>query len=67
MIKLTLLGKAGKTFYLNPHIIEHIELVPDTTITLLSGRVIVVSEDYETITERIIDYRRKIGAFKNEE
>jgi flagellar protein FlbD len=67
VIELTLRGKAHKKFYLNPHIIEYIECVPDTAITLLSGKVLVVNEDYPTVYERIVGYRRQIGAFKNEE
>jgi flagellar protein FlbD len=64
---LTLQGKLGKVFYLNPHIIEYIESVPDTAITLLSGKVLMVTEDYPTVYSRIVEYRRQIGAFKNEE
>jgi flagellar protein FlbD len=34
---------------------------------MLSGRRLVVLEDVNTVLERIIEYRRRIGAFKNEE
>jgi flagellar protein FlbD len=57
----------GKVYYVNPHQIEHIELNPDTTLVMLSGKRLVVREDYPTILERIVEYRRRIGAFKNEE
>lgn len=67
MIKLTLQGKKGKTFYLNPHMIEAIDETPDTTITLLSGKKIVAAESCENVCQAIIEYRRKIGGFKNEE
>ncbi|MGA2642268.1 MAG: flagellar FlbD family protein, partial [Spirochaetia bacterium] len=40
---------------------------PDTTLTMLSGKKLVVREDYQTVFDRIIEYRRLIGAFKNEE
>jgi flagellar protein FlbD len=33
----------------------------------LSGKKLVVSEDYTTVFERIVEYRKLIGAFKNEE
>jgi len=57
----------GKTYYLNPHQIEYIESNPDTTITMLSGKKLVVREDYQTLFRRIVEYRRLIGAFKSEE
>ncbi|TVQ39966.1 MAG: flagellar protein FlbD [Spirochaetaceae bacterium] len=57
----------GKTYYVNPHQIEYIEANPDTTLIMLSGKRLVVQEDYQTVFERIVEYRRLIGAFKNEE
>ena len=57
----------GREFYINPHQIEYIELNPDTTLIMLSGKRLIVREDYQTVLERIIDYRREIGVFKNEE
>lgn len=65
MIKVTRLDNTE--YYLNPHQIEYIECNPDTTILMLSGKKLVVREDYETIFKRIVEYRRLIGAFKNEE
>jgi flagellar protein FlbD len=65
MIKVTRLN--GKEYYINPHQIESIEVHPDTTLLMLSGKYVVVKEDVDDIIERIVEYRRKIGAFKNEE
>jgi len=65
MIEVTRLD--GKTYYVNPHQIEYIESTPDTTITMLSGKKLVVREDYQTVFRRIVEYRRLIGAFKSEE
>ena len=65
MIELTKLD--GKKFYLNPHQIEYVESNPDTTLVMLSGKRLVVREDYQSLFERIVAYRRLIGAFKNEE
>lgn len=65
MIELTQLS--GKAFWLNPHQIEYIESNPDTTMTMLSGKRIVVREGVAEVVERIVAYRRLIGAFKNEE
>ncbi|TVR68332.1 MAG: flagellar protein FlbD [Spirochaetaceae bacterium] len=65
MIELTRLD--GRGFYLNPHQIEYVELNPDTTLIMLSGKRLVVQEDYQVLFQRIIAYRREIGLFKNEE
>ncbi len=65
MIKVTRLN--GETYYLNPHQIEYIETNPDTTLIMLSGKRLVVREDYQTVYERIVKYRQLIGCFKNEE
>jgi flagellar protein FlbD len=40
---------------------------PDTTLIMLSGKRVVVKESIDEIRERIVEYRRLIGAFKNEE
>jgi flagellar protein FlbD len=65
MIEVTRLD--GTTYYVNPHQIEYIESNPDTTLVMLSGKRLVVREPYEQILERIVSYRKLIGAFKNEE
>lgn len=59
MIKVTRLN--NQEFYINCHQIEFIESTPDTVISLISGRKVIVKEPPEVIIERIIDYRRKIG------
>ena len=65
MIKVTRLD--GKDYFLNPHQIESIEVRPDTTLLMLSGKYVVVKEKVSEVIERIIAYRRQIGGFKNEE
>ena len=65
MIKVSRLN--GKEYYINPHQIESIEIRPDTTLLMLSGKSVVILEKVEEIIDRIIEYRRKIGGFKNEE
>ena len=47
--------------------VEYMEANPDTTLIMLSGKRLVVREDRRTIMNSIIEYRRQIGAFKNEE
>ncbi|MFP4113389.1 MAG: flagellar FlbD family protein [Spirochaetota bacterium] len=65
MIKVTRLD--GHEYHVNPHQIEYIEQNPDTTLIMLSGKRLIVREDYQTVFDKIVDYRRQIGAFKNEE
>lgn len=65
MVEVTRLD--GKCYYINPHQIEYIECNPDTTLTMLSGKRLVVREDYQTLFTRIVEYRKLIGALKNEE
>jgi flagellar protein FlbD len=65
MIKVTRLD--GKEYYINPHQIESIEMRPDTTLLMLSGKYVVIREPADEVIDRIVAYRRRIGAFKNEE
>ena len=65
MIKVTRLN--GKMYYINPHQIESIEIHPDTTMLMLSGKYVVVKEEVEDVINRIVEYRSRIGGFKNEE
>jgi flagellar protein FlbD len=65
MIPVTRLD--GTEYYINPHQIESIEVKPDTTLYMLSGKYVIVREKVPIILERIIQYRKQIGSFKNEE
>ena len=65
MVEVTRLD--GKIYYVNPHQIEYIERNPDTTLVMLSGKRLVVREDYQTVFQRIVAYRKLIGALKNED
>jgi len=65
MIEVTRLDNT--IYYINPHQIEYIERNPDTTLIMLSGKRLVVRDDYQSIFDRIVVYRKLIGAFKNEE
>jgi flagellar protein FlbD len=64
LIKVTRLN--GTQYWLNPHQVETIENKPDTTITLLSGKKLVVKETPDIILSRIADYRHKLGQMGNE-
>lgn len=64
MIEVTRLD--GQVYWINPHQIEYIERTPDTVLQMLSGKRLVVREPFEVVLERIVEYRRLIGALKNE-
>lgn len=56
MIKLTKVD--GREFVVNAEEIETVESSHDTTITLRSGRKIIVKETPEVISELVINYKR---------
>ena len=60
MIKLTRINQAE--FFLNPDHIKLIEENPDTTIQLMNGERLLVSEAAEVVIERIVDYRVRIAS-----
>jgi flagellar protein FlbD len=46
-------------FYINPELIQIVEATPDTVVTLVSGRKLLVKDSPQEIAERFIEYRRK--------
>jgi len=59
MIKVTRLD--GKEYFLNPHQIECIEVRPDTTIVMLSGKHHIVREEVDEVLSRIEAYRKRLS------
>ena len=59
MIKVTHLMNED-TFYVNCELIEQMEETPDTVITMLSGRKLLVSESVDEIIQKTLDYKKKI-------
>lgn len=58
MIKLT--GIDNKEFILNADVIERIDELPQSVITLTNARKYIVTETAEEILEKVIEFRRKI-------
>ncbi len=58
MIHLTRLNHLP--LVLNSDLIEHIEVTPDTVITLTTGQIIRVLETADEVVARIIEFRRAI-------
>lgn len=50
-------------YYLNPHQIESIEVRPDTTLIMLSGKNHIVREEVDTVLEKIDTYRRQLSPY----
>ncbi|HLQ73866.1 MAG TPA: flagellar FlbD family protein [Bacillota bacterium] len=59
MIKLTRLN--NETFMLNGLMIEQIQSYPDTTITLINGKKIVVKNPEEEVVALIEQFYQTIG------
>lgn len=62
MIPLTRLN--GTPFTLNIFLIEEIEALPDTTITLINGKKIIVRETESNIQQQVLTYYQNIGLFQ---
>jgi flagellar protein FlbD len=58
MIRLTRLNHIP--LIVNSDLIEHIEVTPDTVVTLMSGQKFMVLESSEEIVERVIAFRKSI-------
>ncbi len=46
--------------FLNADLLESIEATPDTVLTLVDGRRIVVSDSPDEIAERIVEFRASV-------
>lgn len=64
MIRLTRLNRAP--IVLNSDLIEHIDVTPDTVITLTTGQILRVRETAEQVIDRIVGFRRRIFAADRE-
>ena len=58
MIPLTRLNRAPMV--LNSDLIEHIDVTPDTVITLTTGQILRVRESADEVVERIVEFRRRL-------
>ena len=56
MIKLTRLNQSE--LIVNAEMIEFVEALPDTIITLISGKKIMVAESVDMVIERVTAYKR---------
>ena len=47
----------GKKYWVNPHMIESMEETPDLTLTMLSGKKLIIRNSPSELIEKIISYR----------
>lgn len=58
MILLTRL--TGPAIALNPDLMERVEANPDTVITLVDGKKVLVHESLETVVAKVAEYRAEV-------
>jgi flagellar protein FlbD len=49
----------GSKIYINPELIQTVESTPDTIVTLMNNKKLIVKDTPQEIAERFIEYRRK--------
>ena len=63
MIKLTKFNSEANQkgeFVLNAEIIETIEETPDTVVTLINGKKLIVEEKMDEVVQKVMRYRRAL-------
>jgi len=63
MIQLTRINHVP--LVLNSDLIEHVEVTPDTVITLTNGQKFMVLECPEEVIAKVVDFRRSILALRD--
>ena len=51
----------GRPLYINPDLLERIELTPDTQLVFVNGKRTFVKEAPEIIVDRIVAFRQRTG------
>ena len=59
MIRLTRLNHVP--LVLNSDLIEHVEVTPDTVITLTTGQKMMVLESADEVVDRVIEFHRAVS------
>jgi flagellar protein FlbD len=53
----------GEPMFVNADLIESVEMTPDTVLTLVDGRRILVDEAPEVVVDRVVDFRASLLLF----
>ena len=59
MITITKLN--DKDMVINCDLIESIEAMPDTTVSMTTGRKLIVKDTVEEILEKVVEFRQRIN------
>jgi len=59
MIKVTRLNRVP--LFLNSDLIEHIDMTPDTVISLTNGQKFMVLESADDVVEKVVCFRRSLN------
>ncbi|MBF0406807.1 MAG: flagellar FlbD family protein [Candidatus Riflebacteria bacterium] len=59
MIKVTRYN--GSQVFINAELIQSVEAIPDSLITLINGKTLMVKENLKSVIRKIIRYRKKIA------
>lgn len=54
------IGINGELFLINTSLIEKIEFIPETKLTLTTGKYYLIKDTKEEIVDKIIKYNQKI-------
>jgi flagellar protein FlbD len=52
-----------QTYYLNPFLIETVESTPDTVITLVNGKKLLVKESADVVVERMREFYQSLHPY----
>jgi flagellar protein FlbD len=50
----------GTKFFINAELIQMVEEMPDTVITLVNEKKLIVLESADLVAERVIEYQRSV-------
>ena len=59
---ITLSRLNGNVVAINPDLVTWVDVTPDTTVSMLGGEKIIVRDSLQELIDRVVAYRRAIGA-----
>ena len=59
-VMVEVIGINGEVFLINATLIEKIEFIPETKITLTTGKYYLVKDSKDDLVNKIINYNQKI-------
>ncbi len=56
---------SGDKYLLNHRLIEKAQAKPDTTLTMTSGKKVIIKESLEELYNIVLAYEKKVQSFEN--